>query len=131
MFEEVDVQRWAYGHRDFAAWACSPSKQQLLLRSTLNFEKPGDKNVDILFLGVSLMFVTPILWKLNLGKAGDTHTASVLFAEPVKEHHKRFILQADGFTGFVDAVGAYVEENTHDFWHSSMEGFVVRPNDQV
>jgi hypothetical protein len=97
--------------RRFQFWSYIVSHGTLVIRSPLSSFEDQTTNIDLIFFGVTELHLVRYFDGLTLSKADD------ILDDP---HSKRFLLQSNGSTYFVDALAVSVYENqldTFEFYH--------------
>ena len=97
--------------RRFQFWSYIVSHGTLVIRSPLSSYEDQTTNIDLIFFGVTELHLVRYFDGLTLSKADD------ILDEP---HSKRFLIQSDESTYFVEAFAVSAFENqldTFEFYH--------------
>lgn len=106
-------------HRRFRLWDCSPSHDQVLIRSPATRETPT--NIDIVFVGVEFMSLATSFDGLTITRETSAQNAGVKFSPSA--NGTVFLLRTSDQAFAIVAVGGQVLENALGIFESSLEAF--------
>lgn len=107
----------SYPERTFQLWDYTVSHGMLLVRAPRG---PGlDRNVDLVFTGVSYIAVPRLMRGLELERANETDLASMRNQVHITADEDVFALVSQGRRHHVVAIDCSVRENEDDLFDSS------------